>query len=203
MKNQVIEDRTIQRLVDNRLSESERTAVLLAAELEPELWRRVALAFVEEQVWSNAIPAAIQTAPRERAADISQRKGSVSRPSMFRSPWMLALAGLLLVGVTVGIRMLVDPPAADSRGGPPSVGSSPVKNDPCFLNLGGEQVPLYESTAPILEYMANGAGQEMIEKLWKNGLDVQPDTRYITGTASDGRAFVVPVRQYRLRPRFQ
>lgn len=198
--NHGIDDRTIQRLVDNRLPESERAAVLLAADQDPEIWRRLALAFVEEQVWSSAIPLAAKAAPRVPESDVVPRK-FISSPgaSMFRSPWMLALAGLMLVGVTIGIRMLVDPPATDSRIASSSVPSS----EPFFLDLGGEQVPLYESTEPLREYMASGADREMIERFWQDGIDVQPDTRYISGTASDGRAFVVPVRQYRLRPRFQ
>lgn len=203
MKNG-IDDRAIQRLVDNRLPESERGALLLAADQDPEIWRRLALAFVEEQIWSSAIPLATKVAPRVRESDVAPGKSmSSSGASILRSPWMLALAGLMLVGVTIGIRMLADPPATGSGIATPVVPSSSVRNEPCFLDLGGEQVPLYESTEPLREYMASGADRQMIEKFWQDGLDVQPVTRYITGTASDGRAFVVPVRQYRMRPRFQ
>ncbi len=204
MSNMVIDERTIQRLVDNCLTESERTAVLFAAERDPEVWRRLALAFIEEQVWQGAIPQAMNSLSRDRAKGVVSNKSRASSGStLYRSPWMLALATLVLVGVTIGVRMLVDPPSSGSADGIAPAGSQVVNDEPVFLDFGGEQVPLYESTDPIREYMANTADRKMIEEFWHNGLEVEPDTRYISGTAPDGRSFVVPVRQYRLRPRFQ
>lgn len=45
-----IDEMELQRLLDGRLSESERSVFLECVDEQPEQWRRVALAFVEEQV---------------------------------------------------------------------------------------------------------------------------------------------------------
>ncbi len=44
---------TIQRLVDGELTHRERSNFLNAMDRQPDMWREVALAFVEDQVWSD------------------------------------------------------------------------------------------------------------------------------------------------------
>lgn len=53
--SQQIDEIRLQRLVDGDLGENERHAFLAGLDEQPELWREVALAFVEEQVWRNEI----------------------------------------------------------------------------------------------------------------------------------------------------
>jgi hypothetical protein len=53
--NQRIDETRLQRLVDGALNEYERQEFLVGLEGQPELWREVALAFVEEQIWQREI----------------------------------------------------------------------------------------------------------------------------------------------------
>src|SRR5438876_11522290 len=58
----IAEDRRLlDRLVDGELPERERRELLLRIEKEPDGWRRCALAFLEAQIWRQALATAAGT----------------------------------------------------------------------------------------------------------------------------------------------
>ena len=61
----------LDRLVDGELSETERREVLLAADREPEAWRRLALAFVEAQSLRHELSVLVK--PAEAPASLAVR----------------------------------------------------------------------------------------------------------------------------------
>lgn len=74
-----IDDMMFDRLVDNEMTEKERRDLLLLLDSEPDGWRRLALAFLEAQMWQEAMelpmpaveegPAVPATSPSETADD--------------------------------------------------------------------------------------------------------------------------------------
>ena len=85
-------------LVDGELSESERRDVLLAADREPEAWRRLALAFVESQTLRGELTAWMKSMPTEttRAARVSS--GTAARRGWLRMVGLVACS-LLAFGL--------------------------------------------------------------------------------------------------------
>lgn len=60
----------VDRLVDGELSEPERREVLLAADSEPESWRRIALAFLEAQTVRHELSELIKPAVIQRSGGV-------------------------------------------------------------------------------------------------------------------------------------
>ena len=82
------------RLVDGELNESERRALLLALEQQPDGWRRCALAFLEAQEWRGALGSlAKPSAPAPAAVPAEARPQPAKSPA---SRWPLTPLGTLL-----------------------------------------------------------------------------------------------------------
>jgi hypothetical protein len=207
-------EQTIQRLVDHQLDQSARTQFLLAAEGRPELWKQLAIAFVEEQVWRETIPG-MDTIPgsHSRIGNKSLRD-SLSRPAdrsvrfPFFRPLSLALAAMLLLALTVAVRLATLP--EDSQRDEVTA-SSPrtnlVSNEPYMLQMDDRlKIPLYQHMEPMRESLA-GFGARIDPDLQQHfrsaGLELRPNVRYITGNAPDGRSFIIPVQQIRVQSKVQ
>ena len=93
------DDRPLDRLVDDELSESDRRALLLQLDQEPGGWRRCATAFLEAQCWRKELgvivaPAAGAVEPRtDRRRVWRQRLGT-----------LVAMAASFLVAMVLGGR---------------------------------------------------------------------------------------------------
>ncbi len=209
MNDYLSQEQSIYRLVDNQLSDSDRAELLLAADREPELWRKITLAFIEEQVWCSAISAqngGVITCPHGYK---SSWANSVTRSSAHAiKPWWLAMAAVALIAVTISVRMMTI--GGDGNGSStlidPNHETIAVNNKPYMLEMGDQQVPLYEHSDSMSDFLAQSEGELdplFLQQLQNAGMDVQPNTRYITGSAPDGRSFVVPVKQFKVRSRFQ
>lgn len=86
----------LQRLLDGRLTRTERAAFLDGLDDDPRHWRTIALAFVEEQVMRSAFrPANDAVAPPP--AKLPQRK------LRGRSSWLLTSIALMAFSLTVGV----------------------------------------------------------------------------------------------------
>ena len=72
-----IDDVSLQRLVDGEMSDEERRRYLTSLDACPQLWRSVALAFVEGQLLSDVLR-------REMAADVMQ-PANVQTPQSVRT----------------------------------------------------------------------------------------------------------------------
>ena len=82
-----ISSQQLEGLVDGELSEAERRDVLLAADAEPEAWRRIALAFVEVQTLRHEMSALVKPAGVPRSGDV--------RPIKSGTPAGLRIAALV------------------------------------------------------------------------------------------------------------
>ncbi len=207
-------ERTIQRLVDNQLGARARREFLLAADQQPELWRRAALAFVEEQVWKATIPSAATEPVRVRESALAKpglKRAPASASSIAARPWLLALAAVIMVGLTIALRLATapDPRPFDMVDGRAEVpGASLVVNDgPYMLQMSDDlQIPLYPQMDVNPSRLAGYPREfdpRVRQQLLDAGYELQPDVRYITGNAPDGRPFIVPVQQFRIQSTIQ
>lgn len=75
----------LQRLVDAELNDDQLREVLASAEDNPELWKQIALAFTEDQMWNKSFTSLLEsgvskTAPSEISDEADREHFSVSLP---------------------------------------------------------------------------------------------------------------------------
>ena len=93
----------LQRLVDGELSREDTKKLLARAENEPEHWREMACAFVENQFWSadfDALEAEYQSVPPKKT--LASPSGNASSHSALSPHWLSIAAGMMLA-LTVGL----------------------------------------------------------------------------------------------------
>jgi len=247
----------IQRLVDGELPPSERSLLLKRIDLAPENWRKVALALLEEQVFSKEIrhanlPQGLQaTGSLTPVKCLDANDQNSLLPSFRNSGWKrfvlpatLAASVLLAIGITV-----VQPLLTDSRDEARSGNSlaqskdSPLNTDPTDLNSTGvdkdwgnpvgelrlasddaslqpgkssstvegqararemnNRIPVYEVRADQAQRWMDDEARRMDswrEQLRQRGYELDSKPNRIEKTLPDGRALIVPVNQWNVRP---
>lgn len=115
----------LQRLLDGRLSRSERAAFLDSLDDDPQHWRTVALAYVEEQVLRETL------SPAAGAAASAPQKSALPR-SRGRASWLLTSLALMMFSLTVGVLVGRSDLLADSSGDRalPDPAATPVAQTP-------------------------------------------------------------------------
>ena len=226
--SQQIDETRLQRLVDGALNEDERRALLAGLEERPELWREVALAFVEEQIWQHEI-ACVQHCDDARP----DQTPCVVPTKTSRRSWvtMLALSVSLFVMLAVGFQLgewrsstqrvaapIVDEPGGDEDeagtidSADPEIQDSPWRGTD---NLASDyrlvlpheegqivEMPVYEESqfdAASWEYGDPVIVEELNKRLSRRGYRADWQTEYLTGRLDDGRQLVVPWRTVSLR----
>jgi hypothetical protein len=189
-----LEDRLIDRLVDGMLAGPERRAVLARLERDPDGWRRCALAFLEAQAWSEALRPVAVTAgvpgrghpTRESRAEDSPRPGA---PRRALRPVAIA-AGLLAAfalgwGVRDGrreARLATIEPVRDRR-----VVAAPAPVP---------EVVTAPRTSPAHPTLT---ADPVVERLERQGYQVERRQRLVSMETTDGRRLAVPVEEVQLR----
>jgi hypothetical protein len=214
-----VDDRLIDRLVDGALSSTERRALLARLELEPEGWRRCALAFLESQAWAEALrpmaaPAGVRVRQRQEG-DSWMARGPSSEPA--RSPaidsrtetdqWhsasgagpvsaaararrLVAIAAGLLAAFTLGWA---------ARGGRPEGQVArvvPARDDRVVSKPAPVRVvpaPTAPATRPV------PSADPVVQRLESQGYQVERRRRLVSMETRDGRRLAVPVDEVRLR----
>lgn len=93
----MIEDQQLDMLVDGELGDVERREVLSRLDMEPDGWRRCALAFLEAQSWRQAMQSVSDDSIEATAV------ASIARSSWRRFRNVVALACSLLLALGVGL----------------------------------------------------------------------------------------------------
>ncbi|MFO0906989.1 MAG: hypothetical protein U0794_01265 [Isosphaeraceae bacterium] len=180
-------DRLIDRLVDGELAPSERRALLLELESEPDRdgWRRCALAFLENQAWGEALrPAPTLVEVKPVVTSFAPR----SQPLLHR---LVIAAGLL---AAFGLGWL-------GRGGSEDV--RPLAQTPIPAPV-APQAPPALAEAPsdeqlaAVEEQATRAAEE--EEAWlRRGFEVDRRKRVMNLGLADGSSIPVPVDELRVQ----
>lgn len=214
-----IDEIRLQRLVDGALSEGERGEFLAGLDQSPELWREVALAFVEDQIFASELDTSRR--PQE-IADTTTRK---PQASAFSSPALvLAIAVTLLAMFGVGFRWgqwqaetptsPIAPRIAATDDTEPVMEDREVPRDeapspePTYRLVLGRQdgqaveLPVYERAQLAdlpWEPADMGRLQRLNETLGQRGYRADMRTEYLSGQLEDGRQIVVPCRTVSLK----
>lgn len=214
----------LQRLVDGQLDLKQTQKMLQRADLEPELWREMAAAFVENQIWQSAVIADSSTETTNQDEPILLRSDG-SSGSNLSTPgikFWLALAAAVVAGIWLGrasfpngttiddgsrsIASHQNTPESDSLSNPTSDRPEQrlVSYEPAHHLSMGEagEVPLYtlEQAQELGLLKEQSLPQETVNQLRKRGYQLEQNTQYISGKAQDGRRILVPVRSVRFIP---
>jgi hypothetical protein len=223
--NHDLDELRLQRLVDGALAGAERREFLRGADACPGRWREIALAFVEDRIWSDAIRAPVPE---------SNDRAIPTRPVRERfGGWrkLLAVAAGLLLVLALGYRLgqwRSEPgtgrPSAERRphgnhrdgsagslveaesrapfqDAVPPVGRIQLvyADGPSRQSL---QVPVYDASHMHGDPWSEPdltAFDELNRELSVLGYRVDWQTEYLAGDLADGRQLVVPIRAVALQ----
>ena len=188
----------IQRCIDGQMSEADQQALLRRLEALPGGWRKLSLAFVENQVWSQSI----------QKGEMAVAKSPVPEPRPSRRV-PFGLWGKVAASMAAGIMAAVVIHQQWSGGPPLGAGSSLAtatsseKAEPKSGASGSAQSPVSANTAASLA--SNGPGSPEVlspqarRQLRESGYAIDDNQMYYAIRMPDGRYYVVPVERARLR----
>ena len=210
-----MDELAIQRLVDGRLSLEQIQKVLQEAEATPQLWKQIATAFLEEQLW-------LQSLSKEPAAGTSIKPSQVDEKlrSVSSYRWLpLALAASLLLALPAVYswgrfeRPLDNPSITKSvtPAGPTANNEQQVRpvNFQTPFSVGIRNNDRYESVPVLPQSVAEELGYQPSEsrippevqsRLRREGYQVGSKVHFLKGNTGDGREIIVPVQRVQLQP---
>lgn len=221
----LIQPLTLQRLVDGELDTAGMQSLLRDADGQPEMWKEIATAFVEDRVWQNSFVDSSDMAnanpmfgssnpkPAERA---THKKRNGYSDNRWRRLFSMAAAVLLATGI--GFMIGNQQPASQS----PSNGIADASRDEGSLSSDqitrvsvepdyrmqldddfNNEIPLYDaSRAKELGLSLEPASiPDSLQKFaTESGYQLDENLRYISGRMDNGNRFVVPVRRIQFIP---
>jgi len=229
MSKNLEHDLQIQRLIDGELSRSEIQQLLRTANSQPDLWRELAVAFVEDRIFASesrrfsqgegrvlepaASPAAIPPAAGGMPGSIAKSASSWRNAGLWLSAaaMMLCAAGLgFLAGRDQGANQT--PAGANVLAGSAdgSDSNQVAATGPYMFQLlddKGQPIPnttvplLFEADAQRLGYDPARAAipAEVQSQFRRAGLELEPEVKYIKGRFPGGPQFTVPYSDLKIR----
>ncbi len=208
---------TLQRLVDGELDQSQRCKFLAEIDASPDMWRDVALAFVEQQIWQQEIGAlgAVEATfePRRQNVPAPLSASKVHSNVRLSRIVRIAVSVLIILGVGYGLGRLSgveqSPPEQIVQQKPPATPEiAPViaEPQPAFhirlVSEGGNsdrvvEIPVYESEQIGQLSPAEPDTKAITEfnrKYGSQGYQASWHTEYLTADLDDDRQVIVPIR---------
>ena len=214
----------IQRLVDRQLDVSTRRQLLCEAEESPDVWREIALAFVEDQVWQDQVRADDAAEYAYRREENQPHSPPVALKSQGRpgaSRWILMAAGVLFAAtVLMQWEAYHRPPTLipenriAEKGTPHGLpdDTPSYASQPYTLELGNDQrTELFEFQdfeRQDLQQFVNeiqkfSVDRERQERFFAAGFELVPDIQFYSGQSPDGRQIIVPIQRLRIQHSIQ
>lgn len=218
----------LQRLVDGELERAETRELLKLAEENPLLWRDMASAFVENQIWQSEFGRDALDNP----VGLKRREESNNGNSTKAFPFWLSMAAGMMVALTAGWIIgqggvfsgsdnTIAATNQPSNQGLVTADQTPSIDTPertlvsypdYHLSLEDQNGNRYlDSEIPLYNISnANRAGirfdqptdipSDFLERVQRTGYGVNENIQFISGQLNDGRQFYVPVRTINLSP---
>lgn len=201
----MVNDLEIQRCIDGELSEDQQRALLTRLEGTPDGWRRLALAFVENQVWGEGSQAIIDSVPNQAATRVRGAAPRLSRRLAAAAAVVIAIG----VGFVAGRRWgpAVSGPVVAGAGeastaGDWARGDRPAPQPVMNLEFVSDSESDPDMTIPV--YDRHDLGPEYWDEpeivpadvrqaLFRRGYDVSQQREFVSIPLSDGRQIAVPV----------
>ena len=225
-KMQKFDELKLQRLIDGELDRSSVQSLLRDAEAHPELWRDMAVGFVENQIWHSEFQN--QVAEKANIADVQPAETTPKNRNRI-GRWLAIAAGIML-GLTVGyLPTLMNSNTQTTAEGqfeqPGQNGGSSIAdrapslspdaqmvsyrpdyhlklNAPDGDSYFASEVPLFnQSKAEKMGYEMMrpiNVSDELASWLQKSGYRLDQNVSFVSGKLDDGRQFVVPIRTTRM-----
>lgn len=219
-----IQPLTLQRLIDGELDSASMQSLLREADGQPEIWKEIAAAFIEDRAWQNSfvdcsLPAdtnsILGSSPAEQ---VSLKNENANHNKRWR--WLFSLAAAVLLATFVGYMIGNQQPAGLHTG---AGLANVVTSDDSTLSGADEitkisyepdyrmqlddklnsEIPLYNANrAKELGLSLEPASiSDSLQKFAKNsGYELDENLRYISGQMNNGQRFVVPVRRIQFIP---
>jgi len=190
-------DDLIDRLVDGELPDVERRELLLRLENEPDGWRRCALAFLEAQVWRQALAsvAASAGAPALSTIPHGPRLKMLSWRLMARLTGLAAsLAAAFVLGWTYHHSL---EQAAPSTLLNPEIGPATVA--PAGASQKNLDKVAAENPNPSKSSQVLASIDPFVKHLQQQGYSVETENRLVSMESKDGRTIKLPVKEVRIR----
>ena len=220
----LIEPLTLQRLIDGELEASAMQNLLRDANGNPDMWKEIATAFVEDRVWQNSFVNGSQSTEEDPLIGIPisgslenvAREGASNHNNQWK--WLFSMAAAVLVAT--GIGFMIGNQQTDNRipdvgianvapADVPATGNkfTTVSHEPDYrMQLDNDlnrEIPLYNAyRAKELGLSLEPASiPESLQKFArKSGYGLDENVRYISGQMDNGQRFVVPVRRIQFIP---
>lgn len=181
----------IQQFADGELGEEARRSVLLQLESNPEQWRGLALAFVEVQLWNQALEE--EVAYRQPvSSDLTITANSPSSTNQRRP--VLAFALLLVVAASAAIGFLAGNNSVDSEGASSSQ-TEIVRNAPSDVQPATAEMPFEEAVARSVTPVP----ASFRSRLLQSGYLLDENHKLTAVTLPTGEQFEIPIRQVSVR----
>jgi hypothetical protein len=201
-----VDDASIDRLVDGELDPESRRALLARLDIEPDGWRRCALAFLEAQCWRESL------APPARGLGVIDNPPLRPRRPALRLSRLATAASVLLafgLGWSMGgarepsgpgphadgrdrlVAKVADPPTkADA---PTTVADAPTPAPaPVPKDSPARPVPVADRPRPVVP--------DPVRLQWeRRGYLVEPSQRLVAVSLGDGRKVTIPVDGLKVR----
>ena len=212
-----VDDLLLQRLVDGEMSHEDRCRVLRSLDRRPRLWRRLALAFVEDQVWRTEL----RSLDAERRTQ-SQRATALSPARTNPWRWALALAAAVSLFAVLGLGYQIgrqhalrhtvassldqspqeESPAAGgaAEGGAPSVPAAPYRVRLRYPGDAGDQsldLPVYDASElqrPYWQEPDRSSLEDLNRELASRGYRLDWSTEYLSSNLDSGKRLFVPLQ---------
>jgi hypothetical protein len=225
----LIDDLPIQRCIDGELPEAAQQELLRQLDGTADGWKRLALAFVEKQVWAQSCEqlSAATKGPENRL------RPAVSRISArTQSRWIMAASALLSLSAGIGTGMWLMPrpvgqrvaqsekavssvlPGPGQTSNPPIASAVPVSHDvviarPAVLELPltsddevpqSVQIPVFDAGASLKQTRQQRLlTKEQVESLRRMGYEVDRQRKLLAVPVKGGSEVLVPVESYGIR----
>ncbi len=185
----------IQRCIDGQMSEADQQNLLRRLEARPDGWRKLSLAFVECQVWSQAI----------QKGETAVAKSSVPEPRPLRQApvalWSKVVASMA-AGIMAGLVIHRQWSAVPPVGSGPSLAAVSASSGSGTAS-DSAQSPVSANSAASLASNRPGSPEilspQARRQLRESGYPIDEDQVYYAVQMPDGRYYVVPVDRLRLR----
>lgn len=174
----------LQRLTDAEMTDADRREFLRSIDERPELWREVALAFVEEQIWASEVNLDMVAPVKQVTPTPPPSRSRVIKLWGMRAALAACLALLPCLGFMMG----------QNRGGVPESAQQVAD---------GNQTHSQTRETPTERPAELSPAEQTQLRLASLGYQLESKTEYYTGMLDDGHQVVLPVQKVMVNYRGQ
>ena len=203
-----IDSLMLQRLVDSELTGDEIQTLLHSAEVNPQQWKEIAVAFVENQRWQSEFQR-LSGDPPKTVAQPAPAKESAG-PS---ASWWFSMAAGILLALGMGFYFgksefapvgMADATTENSSLETPAVTQTVYRpnyhmrlQDNDGNNMVSSEIPIFDRRTAReagVDMRPQPISAQLRDQLLQQGYHTSQDVEYVSGRLGDGRKFVVPIR---------